>query len=63
MIIAGCDFHPAWQQVAWVDTESGETAERKLEHSNGEARGFYASLSAAALIGVEATGTASGFWI
>ena len=61
MIIVGCDFHPAWQQVAWVDTESGETAERKLEHSNGEARGFYASLSAAALIGVEATGNCQWF--
>ena len=30
MIIVGCDFHPAWQQVAWVDTETGETSERKL---------------------------------
>src|SRR5437879_13362033 len=61
MIIVGCDFDPAWQQVAWVDTETGETAERKLEHSNGEARGFYASLSAAALIGVEATGNCQWF--
>src|SRR5438105_11340539 len=51
----GCDFHPTWQQVAWVDTGSGETAERKLEHSSGEARVFYTSLSAPALIGVEAT--------
>ena len=61
MIIVGCDFHPAWQQVAWVDTETGETAERKLEHSSGEARSFYASLSAPALIGVEATGNCQWF--
>jgi len=61
MIIVGCDFHPTWQQVAWVDTETGETAERKLEHSSGEARVFYASLSAPALIGVEATGNCQWF--
>ena len=52
----GCDFQPAWPQVAWVDTETGDTAERKLEHSSGEARRFYAGLPAPALIGVEATG-------
>jgi len=61
MIIVGCDFHPAWQQVAWVDTETGETGERKLEHSSGEARVFYASLSVPALIGVEATGNCQWF--
>ena len=61
MIIVGCDFHPAWQQVAWVDTETGETAERKLEHSCGEARAFYASLPVPALIGVEATGNCQWF--
>jgi hypothetical protein len=26
MIIIGCDFHPSWQQIAWVDTETGEIA-------------------------------------
>ena len=61
MIIVGCDFHPTWQQVVWVDTETGETAERKLEHSSGEARGFYAALVAPALIGVEATGNCQWF--
>ena len=61
MIIVGCDFHPAWQQVAWVDTETGETAERKLEHSSGEARAFYAALPVPALIGVEATGNCQWF--
>jgi len=61
MIIVGCDFHPAWQQVAWVDTKTGETGERKLEHSCGEARAFYASLPVPALIGVEATGNCQWF--
>ena len=25
MMIIGCDFHPSWQQVSWLDTETGET--------------------------------------
>ena len=61
MIIVGCDFHPSWQQVAWMDTETGETGEGKLEHSSGESRVFYAGLSAPALIGVEATGNCQWF--
>jgi len=24
MKIIGCDFHPSYQQIAWVDTETGE---------------------------------------
>ena len=27
MKIIGCDFHPSWQQVAWLDAETGETGE------------------------------------
>jgi transposase len=56
MMIIGCDFHPCWQQVSWVETESGECGEQKLLNSGGEAEGFYRSLSAPALIGMEATG-------
>ncbi len=26
MIIIGVDYHPEFQQVAWVDTETGEYA-------------------------------------
>ena len=37
MIIIGCDFHPSWQQVFRVDTETGETGEAKLVHATGEA--------------------------
>jgi hypothetical protein len=29
-MIIECDFHPGWQQVSWVDTETGETGEQKL---------------------------------
>src|ERR1700731_1560872 len=27
MMIIGCDFHPSWQQVSWLDTETGGGAE------------------------------------
>jgi transposase len=37
MIIVGCDFHPCFQQVAFLDTENGELQERKLVHAAGEA--------------------------
>jgi transposase len=56
MVIIGCDFHPSWEQVCWVDTDTGETAERKLVHSTGEAQRFYAQLPVPALVGLEATG-------
>ena len=29
MIIVGCDYHPSFQQIAFVDTETGELKERK----------------------------------
>ena len=38
MMIIGCDFHPSWQQVSWMDTETGECGERKLAHAAGEAK-------------------------
>lgn len=56
MMIIGCDFHPSWEQVAWLDTETGETGELKLVHAAGEAERFYRGLAAPALIGLEATG-------
>ena len=61
MMIIGCDFHPSWQQVAWVDTETGECGERKLVHATGEAKVFYQQLGAPALIGMEATGNSQWF--
>jgi hypothetical protein len=44
MIIIGCDYHPSWQQTCWVDTATGETEEKKLEHASGEAEKFYRGL-------------------
>ncbi len=56
MMIIGCDFHPSWQQVCWLDSETGETGERKLVHAEGEAECFYRQMPAPALVGMEATG-------
>ena len=61
MMIIGCDYHPSWQQICWVDTATGETGERKLEHASGEAEKYYRGLSGAALIGMESTGNCQWF--
>ena len=44
MKIVGCDLHTRYQQIAVLDSETGELIERRLEHANGEARAFYAGL-------------------
>ena len=61
MMIIGCDFHPSWQQVSWLDTETGECGERKLVHASGDAKLFYEQLAAPVLIGMEATGNSHWF--
>jgi hypothetical protein len=44
MMIIGCGLHTRYQQIAMLDTETGEEVERRLEHENGEARAFYSAL-------------------
>ena len=61
MQIIGCDFHPSYQQIALLDTETGETLERSLEHEHGEARRFYESLPGPVRVGMEAVGNAQWF--
>ena len=61
MLIIGCDFHSRFQQIAMVDTETGELIERRLEHGNGEAKKFYAELQKPVRVGMEATGYAQWF--
>ena len=61
MWIIGCNFHPSWQQVAWFNSESGESGEAKLENGNGEAERWYGQLPVPSLIGLEATGNAQWF--
>jgi len=60
-MIIGCDFHPSWQQIAWLDSETGETGEGKLVHASGDAKSFYARVPRPALIGMEATGNSQWF--
>ena len=61
MLIIGCDYHPSWQQICWLETETGETEERKLDHASGEAERFYRGLAEPALIGMESTGNCQWF--
>ena len=63
MIIVGCDYHPSFQQIAYVDTETGEWKEQRLEHREC-AEAFYrelASRAAKVRVGMEASGHARWF--
>jgi transposase len=60
MVIIGVDFHPQFEQLAWVDTDTGEFKEQRLQHRE-EAETFYRALAAAgqkARVGMEASGHA-----
>ena len=61
MHIIGCDFHRRFQQIAMLDTTTGEIIEQRLDHETGEAKAFYGALSSPALVGIEATGHAQWF--
>ena len=63
MIIIGADYHPAFQQIAFVDTETGDCGERRLEHCEG-AQKFYRDLATQGKkvrVGMEASGHARWF--
>ena len=63
MLIIGCDYHPSFQQIAFVDTETGEFQERRLEHRE-EAEKFYRGLGGQGVkvrVGMEASGQARWF--
>lgn len=59
MKIIGCDFHPSFQQIAMVDTETGEHTVRKL--ALHEAAEFYSQLPGPVLVGMEACGNTLWF--
>src|SRR5580658_6243330 len=64
MIIIGVDYHPSDQYIAFVDSETGEGDERRLNHSDGEAERFYRELAARGVkvrVGMEATGYSRWF--
>jgi len=63
MLIIGCDYHPSFQQIAFVNTETGELGERRLVHAE-EAEQFYGELkqrNVAVRVGMEASGHARWF--
>jgi len=63
IIIIGCDYHPGFQQIAFVDTDTGELNERKLGHRE-EAEQFYRQLKVRGKkvrVGMEASGHARWF--
>ena len=61
MVPIGCDFHPSWQQVSWLDRETGEAGDEKLVHTPGAAEKFYRRFPTGARIGMEATGNCQWF--
>ncbi len=64
MIIIGVDYHPSFQQIAFLDQETGECGERRLNHSDGEVERFYRDLKqreVSVRVGMEATGYARWF--
>jgi hypothetical protein len=36
MKIIGCDFHPSYQQIAMLDSVTGEIVEKALSHERKE---------------------------
>lgn len=63
MLIIGLDYHPSFQQIAYLDTETGECGERRLGHPE-EAQGFYRELRqhySQVRIGMEASGHSRWF--
>src|SRR5467141_821648 len=61
MFLIGCDFHPSWQQICWLNRTTGETEEKKLIHAPGAVECFYHQFPAPARIGMESTGNCQWF--
>jgi transposase len=64
MYIIGVDYHSSFQQIAFLDQETGECGERRLDHSDGEAEKFYRELRQKGInvrVGLEATGYSRWF--
>ena len=63
MIIIGCDYHPGFQQIAYVNTDTGELSEARLGHKE-QAEQFYYDLKTHGVpvrVGMEASGHARWF--
>src|SRR5260221_9476162 len=63
-MMIGVDYHPSFQQIAFLMEETGEYSERRLNHSDGEAEQFYRDLQLRGVhvrVGMEATGYSRWF--
>jgi transposase len=58
MVLIGCDFHPSWQEVSWLNQETGDV---KVAHEAGVVEKFYRQFPAGARMGMEATGYCQWF--
>jgi transposase len=56
MTLVGCDLHRRKQQVAVLDTETGEVLEQELLHEGDAVEHFYRALPRPVTVGIEATG-------
>ena len=64
MMITGVDYHPSFQQVAFLIQETVECGERQLNHEDGEAERFIRDLKQRGIsmrVGTEATGYSRWF--
>jgi uncharacterized lipoprotein YmbA len=64
MMIIGVDYHPSFQQIAFLDPDAGECGERRLNHSDGEAEKFCRDLQQRGIcvrVGMEASGYSRWF--
>jgi transposase len=61
MTFVGCDLHSRSQQVAVLNTDTGEVQEQRLAHEGQAVEQFYSSLPRPVTIGVESIGYAQWF--
>jgi hypothetical protein len=61
MTIVGCDLHTRKQQVAVLQTDTGEMAEQELIHEGDAVEQFYRTLPRPVTVGIESTGYALWF--
>lgn len=61
MILVGCDLHSRKQQVAVLDTSTGEVLEEELAHDGDAVERFYRALPPPVTIGIETTGYTQWF--
>jgi hypothetical protein len=63
-MMIGVDYHPSFQQIAFLIEETGEYNERRLNHGDGQAETFYRDLKQRGVhvrVGMEATGYSRWF--